>query len=260
MQQSLYTTSLQAGLGMVKESCAILDLWEKGMTSSDLYAVILDAGIFPNVSARRLRNLIIECFSPRFLCDKARPAEVIKCLKNDLNMQELLQLMFVYVCHANLIVKDFVIQTYWPAYIAGRNEITNEDAKSFVIRANQNGLTTKMWSETTIRRVSGYLTGICADFGLLENVSRSTRRIVSCRLSQKTVLVLAYELHFSGMGDNSIIGHNDWKLFGMERPDVLDEFKRLAMKSHLLIQSAGDVVRIGWKYKSIQELENAIRN
>ena len=47
---------------------------------------------------------------------------------------------------------------------------------------------------------------------------------------------------------------------GGDPGQLLDEFKRLAMKSHLLIQSAGDVVRIGWKYKSIQELENAIRN
>ena len=260
MHQNLYTTSLQAGLGMVKESCAILDLWEKGMTSSDLFAVTLDAGIFPNVSARRLRNLIIECFSPRFLCDKARPAEVIKCLKNDLNMQELLQLMFVYVCHANLIVNDFVIQTYWPAYIAGRNEITNEDARGFVIRANQNGLTTKRWSETTIRRVSGYLTGICADFGLLENVSRSSRRIIPYRIYSKIVLVLAYELHFAGIGDNSIVCHPNWQLFGMEQPDVLDELKRLASKGHLLFQAAGNVVRIGWKFNNLQELDNAIRD
>ena len=65
---------------------------------------------------------------------------------------------------------------------------------------------------------------------------------------------LAYELHFRGIGDNAILNHDDWKLFGLERDDVLEEMKRLSLKGLVIIQSAGDVVRISWKQRDMEEL------
>ena len=54
--------------------------------------------------------------------------------------------------------------------------ITNDDARTFVERGIDDGKTVKRWSETTVRRVSAYLTGCCADYGMLERGLRSNRR------------------------------------------------------------------------------------
>jgi hypothetical protein len=40
---------------------------------------------------------------------------------------------------------------------------------------------------------------------------------------------LAYELHFSGLGDNALLTHEDWQLFGLAREDALEEIKRLSL-------------------------------
>jgi hypothetical protein len=40
----------------------------------------------------------------------------------------------------------------------------------------------------------------------------------------------------------------------MSRDDVIDELKRLSLKGHLIVQAAGDVVRIGWKHQSMEAL------
>ncbi len=63
----LYTTQLGAGLGVIAETRILLDLWHPGMTSSALYQAALDSGDFPNATARRLRNMVAECFAPRYL-------------------------------------------------------------------------------------------------------------------------------------------------------------------------------------------------
>jgi uncharacterized iron-regulated membrane protein len=55
-------------------------------------------------------------------------------------------------------------------------QATQGHAPEFVIQANHDGRTSIAWSETTIRRVSSYLTGCCADFGLLESGAKSVRR------------------------------------------------------------------------------------
>jgi hypothetical protein len=153
---------------------------------------------------------------------------------------------------------DFVRKVYWNSYIAGKTRISNEDARDFVIRANEDGKTYKPWSESTIRRVSAYLTGCCADFGLLEKGGKSERAILPYQVESLTAIFLAYELHFSGLGDNSVLSHPDWELFGMDREDVLNELKRHAMKGWFIIQSAGEATRIGWQYENMEAVLDVI--
>ena len=256
--EKLYTTQLQAGLGVVDETRMILDLWQPGMKVSALYQTALDSGYFSNVTARRLRNLVAECFAPRYLVKDDYPATLLKDLKNCLSSTELTQLFFLFTARANPILADFLKKVYWAKYVSGQDSISNEDAKNFVIEANQNGKTIRYWSESTIKRVSTYLTGCYADFGMLEKGRKSVRKIIPFRIEQKTMALLAYDLHFASFGDNAVIAHPDWELFGLEKEDLKEEMKRLSLKGFFIIQSAGDVIRIGWNYKSWEELIHVI--
>jgi len=58
-----YTTQLQAGLGPVNETKTLLELWSPGMSANQLHQVALESGRFPTVTARRLRNIVVECFA-----------------------------------------------------------------------------------------------------------------------------------------------------------------------------------------------------
>ena len=251
-----YTTQLQAGLGLIDETKTLLDLWSPGKSPPQLYQEALQSGRFPNVTARRLRNVIVECFAPRYLIARAErvPAGDLKQLLGSISSNDLSQLMLLFTSRANPILGDFVREVYWTRYSSGYSEISNLDARTFVERAIDDGRTLKRWSESTIRRVSAYLTGCCADYGLLERGTRSTRRILGIRISNITAAYLAYDLHFSNTGDNAILTHPDWQLFGLEREDVLEELKRLSLKGVLLVQAAGAVVRISWKQSNMEEL------
>lgn len=258
MKERRYTTKLGAGLGMVEETNVLLDLWTPGMTSMQLYQEALESGHFPGISARRLRNLVVECFGSRLLSHDCRSGEYLKILRPNLNGRDVEQLLLLYTCRANAILADFIRQVYWPFYGSGRDKLSNQDARDFVIKANQQGLTTQPWSARTIQNVAGYLTGACADFGLLERGQRISRKVLSFRIKPKTAIALAYDLHFSEMGDNMVIAHPDWALFGLERSDVISELRRLSLKGVFLVQTAGDVVRIGWQCNNPKELSSVI--
>lgn len=255
---SAYTTQLQAGLGLVNETKTLLELWEPGMQTSQLYQVALDSGRFPNVTARRLRNVVAECFSPRYLVNGGLPASHLKSLLPRISSADLNQLMLLFTSRANPILGDFIRHVYWSRYAGGYTQITNDDARIFVERAIDDGKTIKRWSDTTVRRVSAYLTGCCADYGLLERGSRSSRRILPFRISPVVAAYLANELHLAGVGDNALLTHEDWQLYGLERDDVLDELKRLSLKGLLIVQAAGDVIRISWKYQNMEALLDVI--
>jgi len=257
-KEQLYTTQLGAGLGVIGETRTLLELWEPGMSASQLFQHALDSGSFPGMSARRLRNLISECFAPRYLAVNDYPAVILKKLGPFLTLTEFTQLLFLFTCRANLILADFVRQVYWHRYSSGHEAISNEDARDFVIKAIQRGKTVKPWSENMIERVAGYLTRCCADFGMLEPGIKKVRKMLPYRIEYKVAAFLAYDLHFSGAGDNAMIAHIDWELFGMEREDVLDELKRLSFKGFFIIQTAGDVIRLGWNCKNWEEFTGVI--
>lgn len=255
---SRYTTQLQAGLGLIDETRALLELWTPGTSAVQLAQAALVSGQFPTITARRLRNIVVECFAPRYLSAGAIPARHLRLLAAALPTTELVQLLLLFTCRAHAILGDFVRQVYWARVLGSYSHITNADARAFIEQAMDDGKTAKRWSESTTRRVSAYLTGCCADYGLLEPGLRSSRRITPPRISATTVAYLAHNLHFQGIGDNALLAHPDWQLFGLEREDVLDEVKRLSLQGLLILQAAGDVIRIGWLQPDMETLCNVL--
>lgn len=251
-----YTTQLQAGLGLVNETKVLLELWEPGMTVSDLYNEALGSGRFPNITARRLRNVVAECFAPRYLIREALPALHLKRMLTQTTPAELQQMFFLFTARANVILADFVRDTYWQKYAAGQTDLSNRDARAFVERAIDRGLTSMRWSQSTVKRVSSYLIGCLSDFGLLDDRSRSTRKMLPYRITPKVSAYLAHDLHFSGIGDNGLLEHPDWQLFGLNGSDVLDELRRLSLTGYFIVQAGGSVVKISWKYKEMESFSD----
>lgn len=253
-----YTTQLGAGLGLVEETKILLDMYQPGMTVTELYDIALDSGCFPSVTARRLRNIIAECFSPRYL--KTGCATHLKPLINIMSSQSISQVFLIHTALANQVLEDFIIEVYWERYIGGYDEISVSEAREFVTNAVNEGKTQKPWAESVIKRVSSYVVGCCADYGLLSSGRASKRQILPVRIQSDVALYLAYWLHLSGLGDNAVVNHTAWKLFGLEPIDVREELKKMAKNNWLIVQSAGEVTRISWQFNTMEEVINVISN
>ncbi len=258
MDEAPYTTQLQAGLGLITETVRLLDLWKSGMSGQHLLHIALGSGAFPTISARRLRNIIIEAFAPRYLVDDGQPARLLKILLGRVPQLKLRQILFLYTSRANPILTDFISEVYWQRYGAGAQAVTKDEARGFVRRAVGRGRTTTRWSESTIIRVSNYLLGTSADYGLLGTMRGDERAIIPFRITPLTTSVLAHDLHFRGVGDSAIVHHSDWGLFGLEPTDVVHELKRLALRGEIIVQSASAIIQIGWKHKGLEELAHVL--
>jgi hypothetical protein len=258
MDPAAYTTQLQAGLGLVPETQKLLALWTPELGGQDLYKAALSSGRFSNVTARRLRNIVLEGFGPRYLVENGKPAQLLKTVVGKMSKADFRTLCFVFTCRANTVLGDFVRQVYWPAYSAGKSSLNKREALSFVRAAVSNGLTFAPWSESTISRVAGYLLGACADFGLLGPNKAGVRSIESFRISPTVASFLAHELHFQGLGDNALLRRIEWEWLGLDPKDALEELKRLSLRGEVVVQSAARSTRVSWKYKSIEGLADGI--
>ena len=255
---ALYTPRLGAGLGLVAETGRLLELWQPGLTEPGLLHAALEVGAFPSVSARRLKNIVVEAFGPRFLTDGGRPAQLLKAIQGRIGATDFRQLLLVYTCRANAVLGDFTREVYWGRYAAGLGAVLKEDAQAFVARAVADGKTRTRWSDTTILRVSQYLLGACTDFGLVGAMRGTGRVILPFRITPVVASFLAHDLHFRGLGDNAVVHHREWMLFGLEPNDTLDEMKRLALKGQIIFQSAGGIAHIAWRLKSVEELPDVL--
>lgn len=253
-----YTVQLSHGLGLIDETRMLLDLWQPGMNAADLHRSALQSGYFGTLSARRLHDMIAVGFGKRYLTAEAAPARLLKPIQHAAPRAAFEQLLFLYTARAHPVLADFVREVYWPAYAAGKPAIGNEESLHFIEQAVRDGKTTTAWSPTMVKRTASYLTGICGDFGLLEGGARRVRTILPFRVEPLVVTVLAYDLHNAGLGDNHLLLHADWGLFGLEREDVLAEVRRAALNGALIVQAAAGVTRISWKFKSMEELADGI--
>ncbi len=258
LREHAYTVRLAAGLGMIEETTILLDLWHGGMDTRALTRAARESGRLPGLSASRLANLVADGFALRYMGDHGAPARLLKALQPALTRREFTQLLFLYTCRAHPILADFVREVYWPAYAAGRDRLDNAEARRFVTRGNQEGKTTTPWADSTIRRAAGYLTGCCADFGLLESGKRTERRVLPYHLEPRVGALLAYERHFAGLGDTRLLADSDWTLFGLTPTDVLAELRHLARNGQLIVQAAGRVTQISWPLKTMDEVIDAV--
>jgi hypothetical protein len=81
--------------------------------------------------------------------------------------------------------------------------------------------------------------------------------IIPFRVTSLTALYLTFEVHFSGLNDDSILSHGDWRLFGLEPMDVRHELMRVS-RGHFIPQFSGELLRISWNYKTMEEALDAI--
>jgi hypothetical protein len=253
-----YTVQLSHGLGLIDETRTLLDLWQPGMNAADLHRSALQSGFFGTLSARRLHDMISVGFGMRYLTDDAAPARLLKPIQHVVPRAAFEQLLFLYTARAHPVLADFVCEVYWPAYAAGKPAIGNEESLQFIEQAVRTGKTTTAWSPTMVKRMSSNLTSCCADFGLLESGVRRVRKILPFRVDPLVVTVLAYDLHNAEVGDNQILIHPDWGLFGLAREDVLAELRRASLNGALIVQAAAGVTRFSWKFKSMEELADGI--
>jgi BrxA len=254
-----YSTELRKGRGAVAETLTLLGSWEPGMPSTELQALAVEQGIFGSSSAKRAQDLVSVVFARRYLADGGEPATYLKyLLECGADRAVLRQLMLVYTARRNPVLRDFISEVFWPAFAAGAEALRIGEAEGFLKRAAVDGRIARPWSEVMRKRIAGDLLSTLADFGLLEDLKRPTKPIRSYRLLPDTVLFLAHEIHLKGFSDNSILESPDWRLFGLAREDVVQQLDKVSRAGHYILQYSGDLLRISWRYQTMEECLDAI--
>ena len=254
-----YTTNLSKAQGMVPETLELLELWEPGMSVAQLKSRVRAMGALGKATQVRVDDVVGRSFAQRYLVDEGKPARWLRLLLLHRAPRGLLrQLIFLYTARANLILHDFIREVFWLKYSSRAGEVTKQDARDFIEKAVSRGALEKRWSDNMVERVTRYLLGTLVDFELIAENRFGQRQIRPLFILPETIVFLAYELHFAGTDDQEILRHRDWGLFGLSPADVVASLDQAATQGHLFVQHSGALLRVEWKYQTMEEMLDAL--
>jgi hypothetical protein len=256
--ESQYSTALCKGQGMVPETLSLLREWSPGMSSNDLYKIVLSGGSIPKATAGRVKDIVSRVFAPRYLSNDSKPATFLKrLLESGYGADELSQILLLYCARTYPELRDFITGIYWPRYAAGAGFLYRHDSDDFFRNAYESGKLSNKWTDESRTKIARYLLAALTDFKLIGPAVKDHRQILSFAIQEFTTLYLVHELHFSGVGDQGLMTHPDWQIFGLESYDVLEEMRAVASRGRFVVQHSGQILRVAWGFKTMEEFLDA---
>lgn len=251
-----YSTALTQAQGIIDETLRLFEIWEPGNSIQQLFEIARAQGALGVDSERRLRNIVVEGFGSRFLREPHLDATAsLKRLFLGSKSPRLVgEVILLYALRQHGIFFDFLAQIYWPAIRASGTSIETSEVGTLIDRGRVEGKLENDWSPSVRKRVSSYVLGVAKDFHLVVQPARGSWRLESWHPQEDTLLYLAYDLHFLGLSDDQVILADEWRAFGLERPDVILFLNRFQTNGHLLVQDSGVLCRIDWTYPNRESL------
>ena len=250
-----YTIALCKGAALVDETRTLVRHWTPGEEIGHFVDRVQRDNVLARVTAYRTKDIVRRVFARRFLVPTDVPARRLKRLMdNGLSRRLFTEVLFLYAARADPLLYDFSAEVFWPACRRRRSTLTTADVIAFIAEATDRGCTERAWSASVQMKIARGVLRTLRDVGFLREERRGRREIVAYHLSDECAAYLAYELHETGLTDSAMSENADWRVFGLDRGRVLSRLDNLGENKGMLVQRAGSVVRVTWKYQSVEDL------
>ncbi len=251
-----YATNLTAqfaqGASLINETLVLLPAYQEGMTRRQFSKHVIENGLMPSCTERRITNVVEEVFFKRFVeRNPALPKWLATIRERGLLLEEFRQILMVYCARDMALYYNFITDVLNPLRQQGCDSMDKSYAIDYLVKLQEEGKI--YWKETVHKKISSSLNTALKNF---DQVS-SKGKILEYRPSDFTFLYFLHELHFSVLSDSAIVKDTDWQLFGMTREDVISRIMDLNIKGGYIAQYSGDLITISWKYKTMEEFIDA---
>jgi hypothetical protein len=252
----LYTSRLQKGGALLEDVRILIRIWDNDATISVGQTKVIEENILGKKTRKRAKDVIMHCFVPRFI--KGDPPEAWRLMKvlEDRNLPlEILKPIYYWItARSERLIYDYVTDKVF----------TKSKGSDYIIRMDETiewikkrlSEQKKSWSNDVTKRVASGLLSALRDFGILEG--KGKKRIAPVYLPIESFSYIVFVLYSLGTTPEKIISHKDWKLFLMV-PQVVE---RLFLEAHqmrlLHFQAAGNIYRIEFFAKTIEEMADVI--
>lgn len=172
-----------------------------------------------------------------------RDRALVVLAKGGCTIDEWKPLLLWHMTRDEFLLRDFLLNWLFPAYVAGVFRVQPEDIYDYLRNIGKRGATTEHpWTETTLKRVAAGLLKIAVDFGLLRG--SVFKEFASYHLPERSFLYLLHAIRDETENPRKVIDAQDWRMFLMRPADVEQELLQLHQYRKLDYQVAGSLVQL----------------
>lgn len=252
-----YNTNLTAqfaqGASLINETLVLLPAYKEGMSRRQFTKYVIENGLMPSCTERRITNVVEEVFFKRFVENNPTLPKLLATIRErGLLLEEFRQILMVYCARDMAIYYNFIIDVLNPLRREGKECMDKPRSGKYLEDLQKEGKIN--WKETVHRKISSSLNTALKNFDQIS----SKGNILKSRPSDFTFLYFLHELHFAGLSDAAIVSDSDWQLFNMTKEDVISRIMDLNIKGQYIAQRSGDLITISWNSKTMEEFIDAI--
>src|SRR5262245_45549801 len=176
---------------MIDETYAVFETWDFGRSKRenlDLLREKNSIGASTNTWLRDVAKVLNRRFEPN-----ERDRALVVSAKNGCPLDEWRPLLLWHITRDEFLLRDFLLNWLFPAFVAGAFRIRPEDLYSYLRSTDDRGGTIEhVWSEATLKRVAAGLLKIAVDFGLLRG--SATKEFATYHLPERSFLYLLHAI------------------------------------------------------------------
>jgi hypothetical protein len=235
---------------MIEETHAVFAAWDFARSKRANLDRLREENFIGARTSTWLRD-IAKVLNRRFE-PEGRDRSLVVLAKSGCDLEEWKPLLLWHMTRDEFLLRDFLQNWLFPAYLAGAFRVRAEDLHIYLRGTQKRGGTTEhTWTDTTLKRVAAGLMRMAADFGLLRG--KAGREFTSYHLPERSFLYLLHALREQKQSPRKVIEAPDWRMFLMRPADVERELLRLHQFRKLEYQVAGSLVQITLPYSSSRE-------
>ena len=242
----------------MEEMKTLLRAWLPNESIGDFQSRVLREDLLGRATAYRVKDIVRRVFARRLMVPDTQPAFRLKRLLNAGKSRVVSDLLLLYSTRQDDALRDVIVDVYWPAVREGQLAISPRQVVGFLRHAEANGLMSEPWSEQVRLKVARGLLGALVGFGMMREIARGRRETIGFHPCDGAIVYLGYDLHSRGLTDAAIVAHRDWRIFGLDESGVRIALDRIMPIGWGVIQAAGSVVRISWKYDAMEDVVDAL--
>lgn len=246
-----YTGALSSKGALLNETLAVLRQINQGHSIKDVRTRVVEQDLLGKTS-RSTRRTEWENIHRRYLTDTDHARTLARMVVHAPDRQTQKLVLFYELCRSTPLLRDTTIECVYPRYTEGFSGIDKSDIQQYFEEIAPAHPEIADWSPQTREKVISNILTVLRDFGLLEGTQRKTFSRLYVPLP--AFVYVLYQLASDGLtAPRRILEARDWRLFFLEREDVILLLDEATVAGHCTFKHRGDVYTLDLHYQSAEE-------
>ena len=250
-----YTSKIIKAGALLTDTKTLLSHWDVGMSVQENMERLRRENIFGKASRSRVED-ILAIFRQRYLLEVSVTKALVVLVKHHFPAASLDPILYFHAARADRLLHDVVTELLLPLQARGIIDIEVGEVEKVLAKWVSEDKTTRLWGDSTIRRVTQGILSALRDFGVLAGAVN--KRIAPAYLPVAGFAYIMFYLKQHQPSGAKLIDMPDWKLFFLTHDGV----ERFLVEAHqqclLEYHAAGTVTRLTFPANTLEEYAHVL--